>query len=166
MNTPNGADKITRKLEPKFEKLGKALAGGHTPTIAKALYANSSIREEVIQKCMEGIALECSTLCKKSLPKKDVPSLFRKVPVEAMPTFEWKKCIDELEMYAPLLLKLVFHICRHRDNVNKQKKGDSHYPGVCMAIACILKERNREMCGIQSILSLMMFQSCSEKKVR
>ena len=49
MNTPNGADKI---LNPKFEKLGRALAGGHTPTIAKALYANSSIREEVIQKYM------------------------------------------------------------------------------------------------------------------
>ena len=62
--------------------------------------------------------------------------------MEAMPTFEWKKCIDELEMYAPLLLKLVFHICRHRDSVNKQKKRDFHYPGVCMAIACIQEQRN------------------------
>ena len=34
------------------------------------------------------------------------------------------------------------------------KKDEQHMPGICMAVATLLKERNREMCGVQSIISV------------
>ena len=43
------------------------------------------------------------------------------------------------------------------------KVGSSHNPGICCAAADLLKERNREMCGLQSLVSLLMF-SCHAKK--
>ena len=52
----------------------------------------------------------------------------------------------------------------HNDHRNNNKKGTHHIPGVCMAIA-ILLERNREMCGIQSLLPLILFQSHAQKRV-
>ena len=36
----------------------------------------------------------------------------------------------------------------------------SHNPGLCMAVAILLKERNREMCGLQSIISPIILFTC------
>ena len=45
----------------------------------------------------------------------------------------------------PLLLQFL---------VNKStRRGESaHYPSILMALSVILKERNREMCGVQSLM--------------
>ena len=46
-------------------------------------------------------------------------------------------------------------------NRNQQKRGDAH----CMLMAILLKERNREMCGVQTLLSLILFSSRVQKQV-
>ena len=72
----------------------------------------------------------------------------------------------ELKVKAPLTLQLVTALVSKNDSRNKQKCGDAHYPGICMAIAIMLKERDREMCGIQTLLSLILFSSRVQKQVK
>ena len=40
-----------------------------------------------------------------------------------------------------------------------------HYPGLCMSVAILLKERNREMSGLQYIVSLLLYSSHVDKQV-
>lgn len=106
--------------------------------------------------------VECNTLCQRSA----VPqSLFRKIPVAQMGEFDWKRCMDELAVKCQSLLQILTKIACHSDHRNKKKIDTVHYPSICMAAAVILKERNREMCGLQSLTSLLLFASRVEKQV-
>ncbi len=51
------------------------------------------------------------------------------------------------------------------DHRNKTKKGDKHHPGICMALSVLLKERSREMSGLQTFLSLVLFSTRVNRKV-
>ena len=73
--------------------------------------------------------------------------------------------MSELEEKAPLLLQIFQLIMSANDHRNQHKGGDQHYPGICMAMEVLLKERNREICGVQSVLSLLLFFSHAENKV-
>ena len=102
---------------------------------------------------------------KRTLPNTNTPSLFRKINVQEMAAFSWGKCIRELQSTAPVLLQLLLGIVSHSDHRNQEKLGERHYPGICMAVATLLKERNRQMSGIQTFLSLVLFSSLVDKQV-
>ena len=82
-----------------------------------------------------------------------------------MSELKWDQCIEELRSSAPLLLEVLTAVVSQNDNRNAQKCGAAHFPGICLAVAAILKERNREMCGVQSIVSLILMASGVDKKV-
>ena len=65
---------------------------------------------------------------------------------------------------APTLLRLLSTIVQHNDHRNTSKRGDRHNPGISMAMAVLLKERNREMCGLQSLIVLLLFKGQAHKK--
>ncbi len=56
-------------------------------------------------------------------------------------------------------------VVTHSDYRNSRKKGAIHHPGICMAAAVLLKERNRKMVGIQLFFSLVLFNSRVQKNV-
>ena len=68
-------------------------------------------------------------------------------------------------MNVPTLLKVFSTIASHNNRRNNHKLDKRHVPGICMAISTLLKERNREMCGIQTMLSLILFTSREQKQV-
>lgn len=140
--------------------LGRALAGGHIPSVAKAVVNHSGLREAVFLKLLDEVDAECSKLCRRS-----ELSAFRKVPVSDMSTFDWKVLIDELLLKAPMLLQILRTLTSSSDHRNKHKSGSIHHPGICMAASVILKERNREMCGVQAMISLLLFESHANKQV-
>ena len=127
------------------------------------MYANPELREQLIQKFIDIIGSECTTKCKCNLPSSNVPSLFRKIPIKDMPEFKWSRCLEEVKAHALTFLRRLVSVSSRTDRRNKEKRGDSHSLGICMALACIFKERNREMCGVQTLLSLLLFKSCAEK---
>ena len=67
----------------------------------------------------------------------------------------FNKCVEELKLKAPTLLDMVLTLASN-DGRNKRKSGAAHYPGVCTAIAVILKEWNREMFSVQMLPSLVV----------
>lgn len=141
-------------------KVGRALAGGNLPSVAKAVMKHTTLASHVISQITNQVDNECNSLCRRG-----VTSIFREVPVAQMPEFQWEQCVEELRNSAPLTLQILTTITSKNDSRNKSKQGSAHYPGVCFALAVILKERNREMCGIQSIVSLFLMVSGVEKKV-
>ena len=66
---------------------------------------------------------------------------------------------------APILLRVLSKIVDKNNHHNQLKQGERHQAGVCMAAALLLKERNREMGGIQRLLSLVLFTSRVQKQV-
>ena len=76
----------------------------------------------------------------------------------------WKVFISELESKAPTLLHLLTTLVSFNDRRNVSKVGTSHYPSICTAVAVLLKERNREMCGLQSLVSALLYSCHSEKQ--
>ena len=123
---------------------------------------NKELADEVIKLVTGVINSECHVLCRKS---RENPSLFRRISTTDMPSFQWSKFVDELVKNAPTLYQLISSIVSYGDHRNVKKSGDSHFPGVCMTIAVLLKERNREICGIQSLISLLLYQSHTQKQV-
>ncbi len=92
-------------------------------------------------------------------------SLFRHVSFQPSPVFSWKQCIAELQSKCPTLYQLLREIVSQSDQRNRFKRGDQHFPGMCVAIAILLKERNRHMTGIQTLLSMILYYSRVQKKV-
>ena len=72
---------------------------------------------------------------------------------------------EELSSNCPVLHSLLNATVSHSDHRNVTKQGSSHLPGVCMAIAVLLKERNREMCSLQSVIGLLLYKSHVQSKV-
>ena len=162
MDTPSRPASFQAKLDASLTRVGRALAGGDLQAIAKAVFSTDGLRQQLLQKFTVTLNTEITELCRK---RANPPSLFRQIPFEKLSAFRWCDCIAELKLKAPILLQVILSLVSCNDTRNKQKCGAVHHPGVCMAIAVLLKERNREMCGIQMLLSLNLFTSRVQKQV-
>ena len=162
MSTPSKAVPWSKNLSKEESKIGRALAGGHLPSLAKAVVGHERLYELVFLHVLDRIDAECSTICQRNAVP---PSVFRKIPVAQLGEFDWKSCIDELLAKAPSLLQILTKIACHSDHRNTKKMNSAHFPSICMAAAVILKERNKQMCGVQSLLSLLLFASRVDKQV-
>lgn len=132
------------------------------PSVAEAIMKHKELADLVLQHFLDKIHSECSTLCQRS----SIPhSPFRRITIDKFDTFQWKSCIEHLSLKAPTLLHLLSTIVSHSDHRNAKKVQSAHYPGICMTVAVLLKERNREMCGVQSLISLLLYSSHIEKQV-
>ena len=126
------------------------------------MLAHEGIREHVLLKVFDLVDAECGKLFQRA---GNPPSLFRKIPVDKLPHFQWCPCIKELEVKAPTLLRMLATIVSRNDHCDQHKQGARHYAGICTAIATLLKERNREMGGMQTFISLVLFTSRVQKQV-
>ena len=151
---------VTKEVGDSECAVTHALLSGNAPSIAKAVLAMDDIREAVTVLLLDSIDGECSALCKKT-----PASQFRTIPVEDIQHFQWLNLVENLQTSSPLLFRLLTTIAGRSDARNTLKVGPAHYPGICAAAAVILKERNREMCGLQSVVSLLMYNCHCEKQV-
>lgn len=85
---------------------------------------------------------------------------------DQMRQFNWSLLIKDLQAKAPILFKMLYTVVSHSDKRNQLKRDEAHHPAICMAVATLLKDRNREMGGLQTIVSLLLFKSCVKKLVR
>ena len=118
-----------------------------------------SVRQRVLNRVVQEIDDECMSVCRRQ------PVLvFRKITPLQMESFSWDCYIKELETKCPILYQILETVVSHSDRRNSQKKGEAHHPGICMVAAVLLKERNREMVGVQSLLSLVLPPSSQERE--
>ena len=162
VSSPSRPHPFKTTIDHCLTKIGRNLAGGHIPSIAKSIFAHAGLREALLLKVMDQIGSECGGVCRRNT---ETPSLFQSLEVGKLDGFCWSDCISELQTKCPMLLRLLTSVVSSNDHRNAQKHSSSHHPGLCTAIAIILKERNREMCGVQTFLSLVLFNSHVQKKV-
>lgn len=161
MSTPSRTIPYHGQLEGAEGKIARTLLGGNANSIAKAALAVDKVKEAIVNILLNDMNDECRKLCRK----KPACTLFRKCPVDKLAEFKWKNMIDELKSDAPLLFTIISSLVSHNDARNKTKVGAAHHPGICSTVAVLLKERNREMCGLQSQISLLMYSCHCEKQV-
>lgn len=113
------------ELKESLVKVGTALTGGHASSIAKAIFSQSEIREQILLKLLDLICEESASLCKKN-----PASPFRRIPVDSLDMFCWGDYYEELDQKAPLLSRIVTSIFKHNDHRDNIKKGAHHLPGV------------------------------------
>ena len=159
MSTP-GTTPYTRTLGNLEGKVARHLLGGHAPSIAKAVMAMEDVRKCLLNLFLITLNEECNRICQRTQK-----SVFRKMSTAEVMDFKWSLLINELKSKSPLLYSMLSSIATRNDGRNTIKAGAVHHPGICMAAAVILKERNREICGLQSLLSLLMYSCHCEKKV-
>ena len=82
-------------------------------------------------------------------------SLFRKYDTMRI-YFEWIDYVAELKNKAPAFYCILSEIVSHNDKWNKYPLSH-HNPGMCTAAADLLKERNSEMDGLQTVMLLLLF---------
>lgn len=160
VSSPGRQSPYTCSVDPSLNRLGRALASGNTETIAKAVIAHQGLHEVIVNKVFNLIDEECAALCRRA-----EPTSFRKTPLEELQGFTWSKFMGAMEAKSPLLLKLLRMIVGRSDSRNEHKHGSYHFPGICMAVAILLKERNKEMVGLQTFISLVLFTSHVQKQV-
>ena len=161
MTDLSSSSTTTVTLSETTSDIGKALAGGHLPSVASAILEQEELHDTVVHLFMEKINSECFSICQHSKPL----SPFHKIDADKCSTFQWKSLIDDLTQKAPTLLKVLSSIVTYNDHRKKKPVSSTHHPGLCMAIAILLKERNREMCGLQAIISLLLYSSHVDKQV-
>ena len=164
MNTPSRPQPFTTNLGESYVHIGRALAGGHPETIAKSVLAHIEIRTVLVNKMVEMMDGECLASCRMPKDTEETPP-FRKMTFDQLNEFKWEMLISELQTRALLLLKLLSTIVSHSDKRNQHKQGTVHCPAICMAVATILKERNKNMVGLQTLVSLLLFKSLVQKQV-
>ena len=134
--------------------------------MAKAVFAHYTLKKKFIEKVVEIVREECALMCGRSRTP-----LFRRLPVDKAEGFSFTDCISELERMFPTLLRLLTSVVTANDarnaktRVKFRKKSIHHYPGICTAAAILLKERNRELCGVQTHIALVLYHSNVKKKV-
>ena len=121
---------------------------------------HKGLADVVLQLLLNKLESECAALSQRSPPL----SLFRRISTDKIAIFEWNKLVENLTQKAPTLFRILFSIVAHYDLRNK-KMDTAHYPGLCMTVAVLLKERNREICGVQSLISLILYSSHVDKQV-
>ena len=100
------------------------------------------------------------------LCRKAEPSIFQKCHPDTYLTFKWDDYLLELETKAPVFLQFCRAIVEHGGHRNeRKKKGRVHLPAICMTVAVLLNERNREMVGLQTCISLLLYASNAQKQV-
>ena len=144
-------------MEGAEGKVARALIGDDADSIAKAAMKIDDVKEAIIKQILRILNEECA--------RDNTQSQFRKIPVSQLRQFKWKDMIAELQSTAPLFYRVMYSLASRNDYRNLVKVGTVHSPGICSAVAILLKERNREMCGLQSMISLLMYSCHCEKQV-
>ena len=111
MSTPSKPKPWSRILNEEENKLGRALAGGHIPSLAKAFMEHEQLRSSMLKLFLEEINRECQALCSKLQP-----SLFRKIPTTQLLDFQWEGLISDLQNGAPTLLKILSSVVVRNDH--------------------------------------------------
>ena len=111
VNSPVRASTFTTQLDSSLHRVGCALAGGDSRSIAKAVLSEPSVREQVLRRVSQEVEQECALLCRRQ-----PVSMFRKVSIAQMKNFSWDWFVDELQTKSPVLHRLLMTVVSHTDH--------------------------------------------------
>lgn len=126
-----------------------------SPYTAKAALKTSSIRKPVITSIRKVVARECAKLCKRSKN-----SSLRGSSCGKLKSFNCKDVSKQLKKDAPVLYSVMKSACKR-----PRLKGRTKRNVLTMAASLLLKGRNKTMCTMQSVVSVLLYAGHASKKV-
>ena len=150
------APSIPPAIPQYISDISEKLIANDIGAVMNIMFDQFDIKESVLDKICECIEEECNLICKKNA------SIFRKYNIAA--NFEWSDYASELKQKLPIIYRVLSKIVSHSDKRNSRTI-DYHNPGMCTAVAILLNERNREMTGLQTLMSLILYPTQVQKQV-
>ena len=92
-----------------------------------------------------------------SLSKKTLQSPLRKASVSEMTTFQWTSFTDDLAVKTPNSHHILSSVVVHSDSRNRAKVDTTHFLGICMTAAVLLKKKGIGKCAACSQLFLCSY---------
>ena len=143
------------RLTRSLKKLGRIVGRGNRTSIARTVCADPVLREAVISQLVAYMKKELKSLCSHTLS-----SVHRRTDLNALKSFDWKHARAELIAHAPTFHQIISGCL--------PTTGDEHRQNAIIGLvsAILLKARNRSMCAVQTIISLLLHEGHTSTKVR
>ena len=122
-----------------------------SPYTVRSIMKTSGIRPHIVKLLCKSITRECKLLSSQK-------SSLKYVSAKAVKTFKWKAMENEMKAVAPTLLAILRSAIIKRSSPPDMRK-------VCMAAALLLKARNKNMCLVQSFVSVLLYAGHCSKLV-
>ena len=126
--------------------IGKALFHAIPSTIANAAMNCQPVRKHIEEETLGILKKKVMELCSKINP-----SLLRKSSKEGLTDFDLQHVCEEWKVRAPLFYSFLM-----ASPSNKRTKASSWFGSVAVAVAVLLKQRNKWMGATSSLLGTMM----------
>ena len=141
-------------LSRSLKKLGRVVGRGNRASIANTVLADPTLRFAVLAKVVWLIRKEMKTLCSLK-----IVSAYRDTSFHSLLSFSWDRLVADLALHAPILHTIV-------SGCVPQRGDDSRCNAVIgMVVTVLLKSRNRSMCAVQTVFSLILNEGHTNKQV-
>ena len=147
-------------LAKSCQGLGKALARSDWQALARGVARHQQTAPFFTTEVAKAIKKECEQLVSTKFP-----SLMRKKSKMDLLQFSWEAVVSELQTRAPLLLAVLSATAESTGPRNHQRLQAACLPFIGMAAAILLKCRNKHMCEVQHIMSLVLNAGHSSSQV-
>ena len=137
----------------------KSLRYGKPRYTAKCL-ETPLLKKATLDEVVNVIKAECVALCRHT-PKQ---SILRVCSTKQLLTFRWSKVLSELKSRTPTLLSILNAAAEPAYKCRKQTASPPCAVG--MAAAILLKQHNKHLCLLQTIISILLYAGHAAKRVR
>ena len=140
---------LTRSLK----KLGRIVGRGNRTSIARTVCADPVLREAVVSQLGACMKKELNYLCSHKLS-----SVHRRTDLNALKSFDWKHARAELITHAPTFHQVISGCLPTSGDELRQNAV------IVLVSAILLKARNRSMCAVQTMISLLLHEGHTSTK--
>jgi len=130
--------------------------------VVDIMMEDSAIKEIVSQKVLNDLNNECNSLCSTAMP-----SMLRQKDAESLTNFSFQALLEEIKSRAHLLYSVIMSVCcpKKASERNTQKTVDSKLGSIGMAIAILLRCRNKFMSAAHIVNSISLGRGHISKMV-
>lgn len=138
-------------LTPRRKRFGKAVARGSFKAIAMQCIKHPTIAKFVVK--------QLSTTIRREMGMMASGSILQSQNIKNIKNFSWDLILEEMKVYAPMLLQLLTGLTTTKSLRLNQKATI----GTCAAI--LMKHRNAKMSLVQKIISMILYAGHASKQV-
>ena len=140
-------------LSRSLKKLGRIVGRGNRPSIAKTVLNDPPLTTAILANVVARMKREMKKLCSLNFS-----SIHQWTDFASLKSFSWEKVVEELVAHAPTLHAIVDGCIPRGDEARRNAI-------IGIVVSIFLKARNRSMCAVQTVLSLIFHEGHTAKQV-
>ena len=144
----------TKEIAASRQSIALTLAKGSDEDVAKAVTKNDTVKRSCIANILNELSDQCSELCRLNNS-----SMLRSKTVCDIVSFKFGDFVNKelIKERASLLYQFLFTVaCSKASSRNTVKTLEKKILAMAMAAGILLKARNKDMCMVQVVTSLLL----------